>query len=104
VRDDARVVNKGTESTKTYEQARNEALNWLEKRGFKAEKQTYGKFGYTKNKPIGMQTSNGRIGFRIEHDSRSGAHINVWAGKEKGSHLKFDSTEKTVREIQKRFR
>ena len=36
---------------------------------------------YTKNKPIGRQTKDGKVGFRIEHDSRSVAHINVWAGE-----------------------
>lgn len=95
---------KSTVKVKTYEQARNEALSWLEQRGFKSENQTFGKFGYTKNEPIGRQTNDGKVGFRIEHDSRSGAHINVWAGKEKGPHFEFDASEKTVKKIQKRFR
>lgn len=41
--------------------------------------------------------------FRVEHDKRSGAHINVWAGKEKGPHFKFKGSEKTVNKITKRF-
>ncbi|MBM7570654.1 hypothetical protein [Aquibacillus albus] len=76
----------------------------MEQRGFKSEKQTFGKFGYTKNEPIGRQTNDGKVGFRIEHDSRSGAHINVWAGKEKGPHFEFDASEKAVKKIKKRFR
>ncbi|WP_326849209.1 pre-toxin TG domain-containing protein, partial [Bacillus pumilus] len=95
---------KATNKNKSYEQSRNEALVWLEERGFKSEKQTFGKFGYTRNKPIGRQTEDGKVGFRIEHDSRSGAHINVWAGKEKGPHFQFDASEKTVKKIQKHFR
>jgi hypothetical protein len=95
---------KGASKVKTYEQARNEALSWLKQRGFKSEKPTFGKFGYTKNKPIGRQTNDGKVGFRIEYDSRSGAHINVWAGKEKGPHFEFDASEKTVKKIQKLFK
>ena len=47
-----------------------------------------------------MQTLNGKVGFRIEFDERSGAHINMWAGKEKGPHVHFDGSEKTVEKIQ----
>ncbi|WLR41739.1 RHS repeat-associated core domain-containing protein [Bacillus carboniphilus] len=94
---------KGMGKGKSYEQARNAALSWLGRKGFKSEKQTLGKFGYTKNKPIGRQTKDGKVGFRIEHDTRSGAHINVWAGKEKGPHYEYDASEKTVKKIQNRF-
>ncbi|WP_241503598.1 T7SS effector LXG polymorphic toxin [Bacillus safensis] len=100
----SKIGIKASNKNKSYEQSRNEALAWLEERGFKSEKQTFGKFGYTRNKPIGRQTEDGKIGFRIEHDSRSGAHINVWAGKEKGPHFEFDASEKTVKKIQKHFR
>lgn len=87
-----------------FERARNEALEWLEKRGFKAEQPTLGKFGAHKGLPVGMKTNTGNIGFRIEFDERSGAHINVFAGKEKGPHFIFNATEKTVIQILKRFR
>lgn len=97
-------AKKGKGKGKTYEQARNGALSWLKQRGFKSEKRTYGKFGYTKKRPIGRQTKNGKVGFRVEHDKRHGAHINVWAGKEKGPHFQFDASERTVKKIQKRFR
>ncbi|MGH0346508.1 RHS repeat-associated core domain-containing protein [Sinorhizobium meliloti] len=68
-----------------YEQARNAALEWLEHRGFKAEAPTVGKFGGNKGKPIGMQTADRRVGFRVEYDQRHGAHINTYAGKEKNT-------------------
>ncbi|MBT2445694.1 ricin-type beta-trefoil lectin domain protein [Streptomyces sp. ISL-43] len=86
-----------------YNQAMNKALAWLEARGFNAEKPTIGKFGTIKGQPIGMQTGDGKTGFRIEFDERSGAHINVWSGKEKGPHYEFKATESTVTRIQSRF-
>lgn len=86
-----------------FNQAMNLALEWLEKRGFKAEIAKIGKLGYTRGKPIGMQTVNRKIGFRVEFDETNGAHINVWDGKEKGPHFKFDSDENTVKKIQKHY-
>ena len=87
----------------TYEQAMKKAMDWLTKRGFKAEKVRLGKFGSIAGKPVGMQTANGKCHFRVEFDERSGAHINVQAGKEKGPHFLFDATEKTVTKLQRRF-
>lgn len=81
----------------------NGALDWLLKRGFRTEKVTFGKFGDIKGKPIGMQTSDGKVGFRIEFDERSGAHINTWVGKKKGPHFEFGSSEKSVTKIQKHY-
>jgi hypothetical protein len=78
----------------------NKALAWLEERGFKAEKPTIGRFGDIQGKPIGTQTADGKTGFRIEYDERSGAHINVWSGKEKGPHFTFDASESTVTKLQ----
>ncbi|WFB07933.1 sugar-binding protein [Streptomyces sp. LX-29] len=95
------VHNDGGEPvTDDFNQARNQALDWLISRGFKAEKVTLGKFGTIRGKPVGMQTANGKAGFRIEFDDRSGAHINVWAGKEKGPHFQFNATEATVTKLQ----
>jgi Domain of unknown function (DUF4157) len=88
----------------SYEQAWNAALKWLEKRGFKAEKKVLGKFGDSKGVPIGMQTSDGSVGFRVEFDDRNGAHLNVWAGKEKGPHYLFPGSKKLVETIVKRFK
>ncbi|WAX80208.1 polymorphic toxin-type HINT domain-containing protein [Streptomyces sp. KMM 9044] len=86
--------------TDDFNRARNQALTWLSSRGFKAEKVTLGKFGTIKGKPIGRQTANGKVGFRIEFDDRHGAHINVWAGKEKGPHFQFNATESAVTKLQ----
>ena len=99
------VHNGSAETFSDYHQARNAALSWLEKQGqgFKAEKVVLGKFGPNKGNAIGMQTSDGKIGFRIEFDKKNGAHINVWSGKEKGPHFKFEGSEKTVNRIVKRF-
>ena len=87
----------------SYEQAMKKAMDWLTKRGFKAEKVRLGKFGSIAGKPVGMQTANGKCHFRVEFDERSGAHINVQAWKEKGPHFLFDATEKTVTKLQRRF-
>ncbi|MFF8277874.1 polymorphic toxin-type HINT domain-containing protein [Streptomyces lateritius] len=95
------VHNSGGEPvTDDFNQARNQAMAWLSARGFKAEKVTLGKFGTIKGKPIGMQTADGKVGFRIEYDDRSGAHINVWSGKEKGPHFQFNANEATVTKLQ----
>jgi RHS repeat-associated protein len=61
---------------KTYEQARNAALKWLDDRGFRAEKRNPDKFGNFKFN--GMTTADGKLGFRVEYDRRHGAHINVF--------------------------
>ena len=93
-----------TLNPKDFNQARNEALQWLGERGFKAEKQTLGRFGDIAGEAIGMQTLDGKTGFRVEFDTRNGAHINVWSGKEKGPHFTFDATEKTVKKIQGHYK
>ncbi len=87
-----------------YEKARNKALKWLRDRGFKADKVNLGKFGPNKGMPIGMTTADGRTGFRVEFDERSGAHINVFNRKEKGPHFGFDGNENSVNKIVRRFR
>jgi hypothetical protein len=94
------VHNEGGDD---YNQAMNKALAWLDERGFKAERTTIGRFGEIQGKPIGMQTADGKTGFRVEFDERSGAHINVWSGKEKGPHFKFDASESTVTKLQGKF-
>jgi RHS repeat-associated protein len=86
-----------------YNQAMNRALAWLDERGFVAERTTIGKFGTTAGQPIGMQTADGKTGFRVEFDERNGAHINVWSGKEKGPHFNFDASESTVTKLQGNF-
>jgi hypothetical protein len=50
-----------------------------------------------------MATADGKIGFRVEYDLRSGAHINAFAGKEKSPHFRFKGTQDTVNKIIRRF-
>jgi uncharacterized protein RhaS with RHS repeats len=94
----------GEVRSSTYEQALNKAMEWLQKNNFHAEKPKLGKFGTTLGKPIGMQTIDKNTGFRIEHDGRHGAHINVWHGKTKGPHYLFDGSKELVIKINKRFK
>lgn len=86
-----------------FNQPMHEALGWLLAGGFRAEVPTIGKFGSTAGRPIGMQTADGKVGFRVEFDARNGAHINVVAGKERGPHFTFAASEATVERIQKLF-
>jgi RHS repeat-associated protein len=88
---------------KDFNQARNAAMEWLRARGFKAEQATLGKFGENAGKPIGMKSADGSVGFRVEYDARNGAHINVWAGKEKGPHFTFEGNQSMVDQIVKQF-
>jgi hypothetical protein len=69
-----------------YNDAMTDALNWLGARGFNSStaKAYKSKFSDVLN---GMK--DGKAGYRIEFDQRSGAHINVFAGKEIGPHFKF---------------
>ena len=41
----------------------------------------------------------GGAGYRIEFDVRNGAHINVFAGKEKGPHFLFPGNENSVNSV-----
>jgi RHS repeat-associated protein len=96
----------------TFDQARNKALNWLTERGFKAEVVVLSKGleGSPKGEPIGMMTADRRLGYRIEFDERSGAHINVWdrdgpKGKQnKPPHFQFQGSADEVRAFTRRFR
>jgi hypothetical protein len=69
-----------------FNDAMTDALNWLGTRGFNSStaKAYKSKFSDALN---GMK--DGKAGYRIEFDQRSGAHINVFAGKEIGPHFKF---------------
>lgn len=99
------VHNGGPESFDDFNQARNAALEWLEARGFKAERQVISRIAADpmQGKPIGMMTADGKVGFRIEFDSRNGAHINVWSGKEKGPHFRFRGDQSMVNKIRRGF-
>ena len=102
------LVHNGDPGLSDYNQARNAALDWLDQRGFKADKQVFGKFGDVKGSPVGMQTADGRVGFRVEFTEKQGAHINVWdhnapKGQQKGPHFSFEGNQKSVNQINKRF-
>jgi len=86
-----------------FNQAMNAASEWLLARGFKAEVPTIGKFGSTAGRPIGMQTADGKVGFRVENTPSQGAHINVRAHEEKGPNFDFAASEPTVTRIQRLF-
>ena len=92
-----------------YNKALNAALEWLEGRGFKAEVPVPGKFGPNQGKAVGMSTADGKVGFRVEFDKRSGAHINAWdhnapKGKQKSPHFTFEGDQRTVNKIIRQFR
>jgi hypothetical protein len=62
-----------------------------------------GRFDSTKEKPVKMTTTDGKTGFRIEYDERSGTHIGVFSGKKKGEHFLFDVIKSIVAKLQGLF-
>jgi hypothetical protein len=51
---------------------------------------------------IGYATEGNRVGYRVEYDTRSYAHINVWnhdTGEE--AHILFEGNQNTVNSITK---
>jgi hypothetical protein len=62
-----------------------------------------GRFDSTKENPIGMTSADGKTGFRIEYDERSGANISVFSGKKKGEHFLFDVIKSIVTKLQDLF-
>jgi hypothetical protein len=97
--------SQGDEEHGDYEQARNAALAWLEERGFKAEIPVYNRFPTSERgtRIIGWQTADGKVGYRVEWDERSGAHINVKARKEQGPHFMFPGDSDLVDRITRRL-
>ncbi len=69
------------------------ALEWLKGRGVATLDEAY----ESRSGGFGMRTMDGSAGYRIEFDSRSGAHINVWWHKVKGAHHVFQGNEGAVR-------
>ncbi|MGF6637642.1 hypothetical protein [Paraburkholderia sp. MM6662-R1] len=100
---EAKLTASSELAFKDFNQAQNAAIEWLDARGFKAEQPTLAKFGDNAGTPIGMKTADGRVGFRVEYDARSGAHINVFAGKEKGPHFTFEGNQSVVDQIVRQF-
>jgi RHS repeat-associated protein len=120
------VVKEGAEKTAgeavehfdDYNKARNAAMDWLEKRGYRGEEKNIGKMRLdpNKGKAVGMTDKSGKIGFRIEYGEvvmKDGSrvlkpHINVFdktVKKEfqKGPHFTFPGDQKHVNNIIKKF-
>jgi hypothetical protein len=94
------------EDNPEFSEALTDAISWLDQRGFKAEQPALNRFptNLRGTKIIGMETSSlPRVGYRIEYDARTGAHINTYAGKEKGSHFTFKGDQSTVDRITRRM-
>jgi len=78
-----------------FNPAMQQAQDWLSMRGFDPSRAT--PFASRMSARFGGGRINGMrygsIGYRIEFDTRSGAHINVFAGKEIGPHFTFSFNE-----------
>jgi len=88
-----------------FNRATNVALEWLQANGVNTAKVSgpwSARFGPDKGSPIGVRFEGGG-GYRIEFDARSGAHINVEAGKLKGPHIQFEGNQKTVNTLVRRL-
>ena len=99
-------ISDAIDASKDFNQARNKAVKWLDERGFKATESNLGGVKATEGKAVGMKGKNAEgknSGFRVEHDEKNGAHINVFSGKEKGPHFTFPASEKTVNKIPKKY-
>jgi hypothetical protein len=99
-------ISDAIDASKDFNQARNKAVKWLDDKGFKAVEPNMGGVKATEGKAVGMKGKNAdgkNSGFRVEHDEKNGAHINVFSGKEKGPHFTFPASEKTVNKIQKKY-
>ena len=112
---DARVSEAGFQSSSNseirydvrpeYDQVRNQVLQIFTDRGIKLTQPNparFGKFSFN-----GRLSEDGKAGFRVEFDPQSGAHINVFIGKEKLpyniSHIEFEGSRQTVDRIVRRF-
>ncbi|MSR27083.1 MAG: hypothetical protein EXS06_08720 [Planctomycetaceae bacterium] len=82
---------------RSFNDAQINALRWLSGKGFDSSAAEVSLSKWTKT-PYGMRMEGpgGRTGFRIEYDNRNGAHVNVFAGKEKGPHFRFPGNHSDV--------
>ncbi len=85
---------------RSFNEAQIAAIRWLKEMGFDPHKAklTISKFTGEVN-GMTMKGPKGKIGFRIEWDERTGAHINVFAGKTKGPHFAFPGYLNAVKSI-----
>jgi hypothetical protein len=77
----------------TYGHAINAALEWLRSHGVTSLDEAF----EARKGGFGMRTLGGASGYRLEFDTRSGAHINVWHHKMKGPHILFQGNQQDVR-------
>lgn len=71
-------------------------MTWLRTKGFQVGTATRGRFGAAQGTINGLRS--GGTGYRIEFDARSGAHINVFSGKEKW-HFIFPGGQSAVKSL-----
>jgi hypothetical protein len=62
-------------------------MEWLDSRGFKVEQPALAMFGDNAGKPVGMKSSDDRVGFCAEYDERSCAKINAFSIRIRGCTL-----------------
>lgn len=74
---------------RNFNDAQANASAWLRERGFDPTKAQPNISKFTGE--VNGLKMDGNIGFRIEFDARNGAHINVFAGKEKGPHFLIEN-------------
>ena len=82
-----------TVQCRSYGEAIEKALAWLIRHDITALDVVF----ETRMHAFGMRTNNGSSGYRLEFDTDSGAHINVWHHKIKGPHYVFPGNEQEVR-------
>ena len=91
------IVTILKEGSRTSDNAVNVAKDIVGDLGDDAVEQV-GKLGGQKGKVTGYKSADGKKGWRVDFDSKKGAHINWWNGKEKGAIL-FDAGENQVNQI-----
>ena len=96
---------------KSWENARNKALNIVGNLGANS-KPVVGRLEVSagNGKVIGRQSSDGKVGWRVDYDPEKGTHINIWdysQGKGPGKAVKqvipFEGNEKTFETILKQL-
>lgn len=79
---------------KNFNEAVTAALGWLSQHKVSLDESFETKFGR-----YGMRSADRSGGYRVEHDNKANAHINVWCHETKGPHFQFPGNEATVKSI-----
>jgi hypothetical protein len=77
----------------SYGEAIDAALAWLKVSGVSHLDEAF----EARSGAFGMRTLDGGSGYRLEFDSRVGAHINIWHHHTKGPHFIFPGNEGDVK-------